>query len=466
MLFCTSLLMFNCQNEENSSDQLQNEIETVPIDEARSFLMHSKNSSSSKSVNRELENLEFDKITQEKIMGSDQLLTVIPFATNNDVENNRILLLKIDNDIESVVFSMYADEHSVKGSFSGELFVYSLAGDFINGFRAKDGIIVSRFVETNIENGKTSKSTGRAIQLKEVVVRGKTVHALDMFGSTGGMYGDGLFGGGIGNSGGGGYSWDAGGGISAPTSEEIATALEKQINGSQLDPCTKAVLEKLKNLKQGDIANMIARFAPAGSIFNINMSIGQVQNNDPSTWAQTTSVSGSNTDINMIFNQDYINGKDNPTRPTDLSVAATMAHEVIHAYLISLLNENKTLGASVIYDFPTVYEAYVQQQIIKNPNILPDAHHELIAEKYIDAIAATIQEFHTGQPVNSNFPYQVYRDMAWGGLQDTYIFNKNFPNDPTHINYKERERIFARINTEKKGEKYGINLPIGTPCKK
>lgn len=86
--------------------------------------------------------------------------------------------------------------------------------------------------------------------------------------------------------------------------------------------------------------------------------------------------------------------------------------------------------------------------------------------KYVNSIAETIQEFHTGQSVGSGFPYQVYLDMAWGGLKDTYIFNKNYPNNPNHKNYKDRVRILARINTEKIGSQYGITAPIGTPCKK
>jgi hypothetical protein len=46
------------------------------------------------------------------------------------------------------------------------------------------------------------------------------------------------------------------------------------------------------------------------------------------------------------------------------------------------------------------------------------------------------------------------------------LFNKNYPNDPNHKNYKDRERILGRIIAEKKEEVYGINSPIGTPCKK
>ena len=248
------------------------------------------------------------------------------------------------------------------------------------------------------------------------------------------------------------------------TDELIAEAIEDQIDDSQLDECTKGVLAKLKNLNQSDIAEMISRFSAPGSIFNINMVTGQVSNQN--NLAETKPVSGSNFDINMVFNENYIKGVGNPSPPTDLSVATTMAHEIIHAYLISLLGENKACGASGICDFPTIYDAYVAYQITKDPNVSPDAHHELIANNYVYSIAATIQEFHTGQSVDSGFPSQVYLDMAWGGLDRTYIFNKNYPNDPNHKNYKDRERIFSRINTEKIGSQYGIYSPVGTPCKK
>ena len=250
------------------------------------------------------------------------------------------------------------------------------------------------------------------------------------------------------------------------TDELIAQTIEDQIDDSKLDPCTKAVLNKLRNSTQSDIAAMLTHFAPAKSIFNINMTIGQVNDNNPNIWAQTTKVSGSSIGINMVFNQDYINGTGNINRPTDLSIATTMAHEVIHAYLISLLEQNLACGSAAICDFPTVYEAYVQQKITKDDSILPDAHHELIASNYVYAIASAIEEFHTGQPVGSSFPRQIYLDMAKGGLTGTTFFNKNYHNNPNHKNYNDRIRIFARINTEKLGSQYGINTPLGTPCKK
>ncbi|WP_316635079.1 hypothetical protein [uncultured Flavobacterium sp.] len=263
-------------------------------------------------------------------------------------------------------------------------------------------------------------------------------------------------------------SYGGGGGSStSPNTSQTLAQKIKNISSDKLDACTKAILEKLKNLNQGDLVTMIQRFNPSGSIFNINMSTGQVLNNDPNIWAQTKPVSGSSTDISMVFNQDYINGNGNPNPPTDLSVANTMVHEIIHAYLISQLEEYKSCGASGICDFPTIYDAYVQQQINKDKSkvLTADRHHELIASDYVNAIASSVEEFHTGQPVTSGFPRQEYLDLAWGGLQGTYIFNKTYPNDPSNKNYKDRERILARITAEQKGSQYGITTPIGTPCK-
>ncbi|MBQ0907656.1 hypothetical protein KBJ98_02945 [Flavobacterium sp. F-328] len=177
-------------------------------------------------------------------------------------------------------------------------------------------------------------------------------------------------------------------------------------------------------------------------------------------WAQTTKAASSATDVNMVFNEDYIKGTLFGTRPTDLSVATTMAHEIIHAYLISLLEDhlkNSTVG---INDFPTIFDAYVQQQATKNTSILPDAHHELIAGKYVNVIATTIEQFHLGDTFHSGYPSQVYLDMAWGGLTGTKIFNKTYPEGSA-----DRERILDRINTEMKGTPYQGYTPLGTPCK-
>ena len=202
-------------------------------------------------------------------------------------------------------------------------------------------------------------------------------------------------------------------------------------------------------------------WSQVGSIFNLNMSTGTVVHNR--NFAETTKVKNSNTDINIVFNENYIGGYLGK-RPTDLSVATTMAHEIIHAYLISLLVDNNAGGCSGICEFPTIFDAYVQYQINKDVNLIPNAHHELIAEKYVIAIASTIQEFHIGGTVVN--PSQDYLDLAWGGLIDTKAFILKYPDDVNDKNYAERTRIIDRITSESYGYPRGSTMPIGTPCNK
>jgi len=148
------------------------------------------------------------------------------------------------------------------------------------------------------------------------------------------------------------YESASGNWVGEPISSSTAEKIEDLIDGSQVDPCTKSVLAKLKIGTQSDIATMISRFSPSGSIFNIHMSIGTVTNSNDA--AQTTREPTSTYDINMVFNEDYINGVGNTARPTDLSIATTMAHEIIHAYLISIVSEFHACGATTICDFPTL----------------------------------------------------------------------------------------------------------------
>ncbi|QGK75059.1 hypothetical protein [Flavobacterium sp. SLB02] len=413
MLLFIALLMFNCQNDENLPDQLQNKIETVSIDEAKNFLMHSRSNSSAKSTNNEFENLEFNKIAQEKIKGTDQLLTVIPFTTNNDLENKRILMLKIDNDVKSVVFIMYPDENSSKESFSGELFSYSLDGNFISGFRAKNGIIVSQLFEntstlkTNIDNGKIPTLTRKTPSSSDgVVIQNnyrKTVQALDMFGYSS-IFGNDIFGGGFNDYGGVDYySWDAGGGgITAPTVVEII---------NQLTGKAKCIYESLRSSSSG-FENAIKKFDGDFTVSHLKLTI----NNNLSTnvYGQTqlpvnfiTEIQISNTALNSL---------------SDLGKATVFAHEIIHAEIYRKMlsaaqigtltpdGSNMTAQQQVNYinsmkdNFPGLYDYYFKRY-------KPTWNHEMMANHYKGIIADVIQQFD-----NNRLPRSTYEAVSWVGL--------------------------------------------------
>jgi hypothetical protein len=48
-----------------------------------------------------------------------------------------------------------------------------------------------------------------------------------------------------------------------------------------------------------------------------------------------------------------------------------------------------------------------------------------MANKYVDAIASSLEEFQNTDFLNFISDKQVFIDMAWSGLQGTDAFNKN-----------------------------------------
>ena len=107
-------------------------------------------------------------------------------------------------------------------------------------------------------------------------------------------------------------------------------------------------------------------------------------------------------------------------------------------------------------DFPELFEAYVKKTY-PNPS---DAQHKEMADKYVDAMASALQEY----DANYTVPYQVYKDLAWGGLRDAPVFNTTFPPGSA-----ERIRITNRYNAESTGHSVGdgtpnAQTPVGKPC--
>ncbi|KLT67921.1 hypothetical protein [Flavobacterium sp. ABG] len=152
ILFTLALALTNCQHEENAVEQSQSSIQTVSINEAKAFLLTSQNNPAGKLSSNQIAGLDLEKITQEKLGNTDQLLTVIPFKRTNAVRFDRILLLKVNNVVRSVVYKMYADGSQITSSFSGKILISDLDGNFINGFHLENGIATLQYIK------KSSKS--------------------------------------------------------------------------------------------------------------------------------------------------------------------------------------------------------------------------------------------------------------------------------------------------------------------
>lgn len=429
-------------------------------------------------------NYEWQKAEIKEGKDGTQLIVVpiveVKKEQNEDWEQ-RLYIYKIDqNNYKALLYEFYPENLAYANSndFNGYISVWDLKTGFIKAAKfvndkivengdveilSKDKLAVKNTTakvpqESNFDDD-TSVTVG-GIQLRAVVVQNNYIDSMyyvsrrgtDYMGGSSEDYTSGYGGGG-------------GGSGSNTTALTNAQITKKNINSDKLDLCTKSVLDKLKNLKQSDIADMISKFDSNSSILTINFKTGVVTNSNND--AETVAISNFN--YNITLNERYTNGVlegEINSPPTTLSLATTLTHEIIHAYLLSVVDEYKVLGTSKICDFPTIYDAYITQKIpAGSSQAKVDAQHELIATKYVNSIASSIQEFETGFPVVSGFPNQVYLDIAWAGLEGTYIFNKNYPNDPNHKNYKDRNRILSRGSIEKYNKSRGNQIPVGKPCK-
>jgi hypothetical protein len=230
----------------------------------------------------------------------------------------------------------------------------------------------------------------------------------------------------------------------------IAEAIEEKIDDTQLDPCPKTILNKLKNAMNCDIANIFTKLG-ANNIYNVSIISGNAGN----VPAKTIPVSPNNYEI-TINNESY-------TSSTQLYKAANLLHEITHAFFLSLVEDYYgSDNPAVFSEFPVLFQTYVDTKFPKNTE---DKQHEEMANSYVEAIGAALQEFQTGVSlVNGVKPDQIYTDLAWGGLRDAPIYGKIFP-----LGSAERLRIDNRLAAEQSGHEIGAGTaqqqtPIGQPC--
>ena len=159
--FILSFLLWNCENEAGTLEAQPDAIATVSIDEAVNFFAEIS-SKPTKTAKKAYAIPYLSYISQEEIINSEALLTVIPATTQHGDHYSRILLLKINNEIQSLVFSMYASGNAAQEYFSGEILITNLQGGFLNGYRVENGHFVSQF-RKKTESISDADKTGNVV---------------------------------------------------------------------------------------------------------------------------------------------------------------------------------------------------------------------------------------------------------------------------------------------------------------
>lgn len=121
------------------------------------IFFRSKFETSKKSLSNQYYIAETDSIYQESIIQSDKKLTIIPAKTIFKNHFSRILLLKINGEIKSVIVSMQHEEQSLSDKFSGAIIITNLNGAYITGYKIDNGIVKYQIANKKISN-KTHSS--------------------------------------------------------------------------------------------------------------------------------------------------------------------------------------------------------------------------------------------------------------------------------------------------------------------
>ncbi|MCZ8297127.1 MAG: hypothetical protein O9297_07905 [Flavobacterium sp.] len=224
--------------------------------------------------------------------------------------------------------------------------------------------------------------------------------------------------------------------------------IEKQIDATQLDPCSSGVFQQVKNTTNNDFVTLLAKLDANGSVYNTTIKTETLPNGNTNP-AATIRTSAYN--YTIYISPEY-EGK------TKLFIASLQLHELLHAYFLSLIDDCFIQNnCQLLATFPELWEYYVSVCDNQYPsNQL--SHHEQIANKYVSAIANALQEFQPG------LPQQVYDDLAWSGLEGTNVFNTLHP-----IGSSSRQRILNRKAAEQSGHPIAEGTPqeqinYGQPC--
>jgi hypothetical protein len=236
--------------------------------------------------------------------------------------------------------------------------------------------------------------------------------------------------------------------------------LEDQITYAELEPCPEEVMTQLMFGQTSKIVDILTKFNANFSKYNVTVKSGTIL--DGSAGNTSYTIPNSKFNYTITVSQDFTSG-------TKLFKASILLHELVHAHFMSIVDDYNASGNPPrnydLNSFPSLFQAFCDKKYPPSGTTAANAHHSEMANQYVDAIASALQEYNTGIAVPFGIqPDQIYTDLAWGGLNNTPVFDSKFP-----IGNIERERILNRLGCEQVGRSVETGTPkqqnpVGKPC--
>ncbi|SMP27054.1 hypothetical protein [Algoriphagus winogradskyi] len=213
-----------------------------------------------------------------------------------------------------------------------------------------------------------------------------------------------------------------------------------QIDMKDISECHQDLIRDLiggTNTEIKKILNMFNDEATTSVPYNLKFQYGNC-----GTATACTSPQITNNYAIVSYNQSVI------SNATDLSMARSTMHEVLHAYLVYELEYPNDCDLNcLLNDYIAIYGG----------EDLNPVHHNLFVEtKFLNDIAVELKNYASSVGYNVGvIGDQYFKDMAWGGLHDTDVFKNT-------LTLSEQQRINNRYNAELNNTNVGNIAPIGT----
>lgn len=147
------LLFFGCEKENGTIPVKDSTYQTASLNEINSLLnLASQNAAKGEEhyVTFNINDIGFEEITE-----SDAEIAVIPAKTIHKEQHSRILLLKINDTVKSLVFNMYHSAKEQTEFFTGRASISDLNGNITKAYMIKNGVIITTY-KASTKNNQTS----------------------------------------------------------------------------------------------------------------------------------------------------------------------------------------------------------------------------------------------------------------------------------------------------------------------
>lgn len=445
LLIISLSLIWSCQDRNNEFLIEKGKlIETVTITEALDFLESTYFQSNTKSSNAQYASPNLDYIWQEDIINNNELLTIIRASTIHKKSSNRILLLKVNNKIKSVVFSMYPITDNVKSDFfTGSIIITDLNGNFIDGFKINNGSTIAKYLQkSKSDNTKSLKRThsddeefGWIIDLEEYEVIATAPTSIIYlsfftFEEQAPDFEDG-----------GGDSWEyneSGGTPSLPPVVIIDTTFSNTVAN-----CVKIKLEN------GNILiNLLAGFNLDASSLNVTFKVENL------TGTHGKCIYNLYTRrMEIIIDIDRLNA-------SSMELANTILHESFHAYIYGRLYDSETHTGS--FPEPNFEEDFRAYETKYGDSF---AQHNYMADRYIMYMKQGLSDYLSDESYNLSFLNYVsdmtswygvdfmLESLAWSGLKGTEAWSEFYNNPSNKAKYDDTYQFIIDLLPKEDCEK-------------